>query len=360
MDKLIKNILTKIEANGFEAFVVGGYVRDYLLGIKSSDVDICTNALPKDLHQIFPQNSNSNSYGGFNLKIKNYNIDITTYRKELKYESRKPTEVIYLNKLEEDIIRRDFTINSVCLDKNDKIIDLVDGVSDINSHVIRMLGNIKVRLEEDPLRILRAVRFASILNFTIDEMLYKELKNNYELINTLSKDRIKQELNKILLNKNFKKGLEILKDLKILDLLGISYSDITYVNDLCGMWAQLSYHDSLTFTKQENANIISIREILNRNTIGNKELYEYGLYNSLVASEVLNIPKKTVNKMYANLKLKSAKDLNITNEEIINILKIQPSSLLKDIKNDMIEKILDNTLKNNNSELRKYVEKWRK
>jgi len=125
MDKIIKNVLKKIEDAGFEAYLVGGFVRDYLLGIKSLDVDICTNALPKDLHQMFPSNSNSNTYGGFNLKIKNYNIDITTYRKELKYDKRKPTEIVYIDKLEDDIVRRDFTINSVCMNKEEKIIAFI-------------------------------------------------------------------------------------------------------------------------------------------------------------------------------------------------------------------------------------------
>ena len=99
MDKIIKNILKKLEDNNFKAYLVGGYVRDYLLGKNSLDVDICTNALPKDLHEIFPINSNSNNYGGFNLNIKKYNIDITTFRKELSYNNRRPTEIVYIDSL---------------------------------------------------------------------------------------------------------------------------------------------------------------------------------------------------------------------------------------------------------------------
>lgn len=360
MDKLIKKILNKIEECGFEAYAVGGYVRDYLLGIKSTDIDICTNALPKDLHKIFPINNNSNSYGGFNLKIKNYNIDITTFREELKYDKRKPTEIIYLNDLKDDVKRRDFTINSVCLDKNDKIIDLVDGVSDINKRVIRMLGDIPKRLEEDPLRILRAIRFASILDFTIEESLYEELKKHYKLVLNLSNERIKGELNKILLSKNYQKGLEILKDLKILDILEIKYQDITYVGDLCGMWAQLEVGKNLTFTKQENTNIISIRAIINEGIITNNELYKYGLYNSLVAGEILGIDQKAINKMYKNLPIKSVKDLDIKTNEILDILKIEPSSILKEIREDLVNEILLNNLKNKNNDLKKYIRKWRK
>ena len=125
MDKIIKNILKKIESEGYEAYIVGGFVRDYLLKKNSYDVDICTNAKPKDLIHLFNVKQNLNNYGGLNMKIKKYNIDITTYRKEKKYDNRKPIEIEYVSNLLEDINRRDFTINSICLDKNDKILDLL-------------------------------------------------------------------------------------------------------------------------------------------------------------------------------------------------------------------------------------------
>lgn len=356
MDKIIKNILKTIEDNGFKAYLVGGYVRDYLLGISSFDVDICTNALPKDLHNIFQNNTNSNNYGGFNLKIKNYNIDITTFRKEIKYNNRKPIEIEYLNDLNEDIKRRDFTINSVCMTKDEKIIDLVNGIEDINNHKIRMLGNIVERLMEDPLRILRAIRFASILNFDIEESLSKEIQNNYLLVNNLSNTRIKEELTKILLNKNFKRGLSLLKEYKILDLLNITYKDdIVFVNDICGMYAQLNFSSNLAFTKLELSNIINIRQIIVDGNINNKTLYKYGLYTSLVAASILNIGKKYVTKMYNKLPIKSEKDLNITSEEIMNILNIPPSKEIKIIKEELINNILDNKLKNKNSDLRKFI-----
>jgi len=355
MDKIIKNILKKIEDAGYEAYLVGGFVRDYLLGIKSLDVDICTNALPKDLHKLFPNNANSNTYGGFNLKVKAYNIDITTYRRELKYSNRKPTEIVYIDKLEEDINRRDFTINSICMNKDEKIIDLVNGVEDLNNCKIKMLGNIKERLIDDPLRILRAIRFASVLDFQLDEELSKEIKNNYKLVNTLSITRIKQELNKILLSKNYLKGLTLLRKFKILDLLEIDYNEITYVNDICGMWAQLETKKNYAFTKQEITNIINIRQIISEGNIDNKKLYDYGLYNNLVASEILNINKKIVNKLYNELPIKSLNDLDITNNEIILLLNIKPSKIIKDIKNELVSLILDNKLKNQKSELKKYI-----
>ncbi len=357
MDKIIKNVLQKITDAQFEAYVVGGYVRDYLLGIKSTDVDICTNALPKDLHKLFPLNNNSNDYGGFNLKVKNYNIDITTYRKEIKYEGRKPTEIIYLNDLKEDLLRRDFTINAVCMDLNENIIDHLNGVLDITKHSIKMIGNTHTKIVEDPLRILRAIRFASTLNFDLDQELIKEIKENTELVKTLSKERIKEEISKILLNKNFMKGLNLLKDLKILDILNISFKEINFVNDICGMWAQLEYSHLFPFTKQEIRNIICIRQIINNGIIDNHTLYDYGLYNSLVAADILNINKSIVNDMYKKLTIKSEKDLAISSKEIMDILNISPSKKVKEVKDELINLILEGKLKNRKKDLEEYIKR---
>ncbi len=357
MDKIIKKVLDTLEKNNYKAYLVGGYVRDYLLGIKSLDVDICTDALPKDLLLLFPVNNNSNNYGGFNIQIKNYNIDITTFRKELKYENRKPTEIVYIANLEEDIKRRDFTINAICMDKNEKIIDLVNGVDDLNSRTIKMVGDIYSKLVDDPLRILRAIRFATVLDFKIDEQLEKCIKENYFLVKNLSKMRLKSEIDKILLHKNFQKGFDLLKEYKILDLLDISYDEIHYVNDICGMCAQIKFPSDWSFTKQEIRNIINIRQILTAGVINNHTLYKYGLYNNLVSADILNINRKVVNKMASKIPLKKESDLKITSEEIMQILNIAPSKKVKEIKKEIINLILDNKLKNNNKVLKEYVNK---
>ncbi len=354
MNKNIKNILKKIEDNGYKAYLVGGYVRDTLLGKKSYDIDICTNALPVNLHKLFPNNNNSNNYGGFNLKINEYNIDITTFREEIKYENRKPTELIYIDSLEKDILRRDFTINAICMDKNEKIIDLVGGVNDLNNHLIKVIGDVDTKLEEDPLRILRAIRFACVLNFDIDGDLYEGICKYNKLILTLSKDRVKSELNKILMNKNYLKGLKLLKDTNILELLEIDYEDITYVNDICGMWAQLKA-PNFAFTKQENMNIINIRQIINEGVINNFTLFKYGLYNSLVAGKILNIKDSVINKMYNKLPIKSKDDLDINGEEIIDSLNIQPSKKIREVEEELIREILNNKIPNKNKELKKYI-----
>ena len=121
------------------------------------------------------------------------------------------------------------------------------------------------------------------------------------------------------------------------------------------MWAQLKLNRDYTFTKQENLNIINIRQIISKGILDNRVLYKYGLYNSLVAGEILNINKKEINKLYNELPIKSINDLQITNKEIIELLNILPSKKIKDIKEEMIDLILQEKLKNQKSELKKFV-----
>ena len=168
MNDKIKEILNKIEDKGFKAYVVGGYVRDFLRKVKSSDVDICTNARVKDLIEIFKDYKvTSLEYGNILLETKDYLFEITTFRKDIEYINNRKPIIEYVNTLEEDVVRRDFTVNSICMDKNGKIIDLLNGKKDLNKKIIRSIGDPDFKIKQDSLRILRSIRFASVLNFKI-------------------------------------------------------------------------------------------------------------------------------------------------------------------------------------------------
>ena len=317
MEKNIKKILETLENEGYQAYLVGGYVRDYLLGVTSFDVDIATDALPKDIHRIF--NSSKNNYGSVNIKVDKLNVDITTFRKDLNYVNRRPSKVVYINNLKEDLERRDFTINAICMNKNGKIIDLLNGCKDLDRRTIKMIGSIDVKLKEDPLRIMRAIRFACILDFKIEDELYEKIKEYSYLVGDLSKERIKNELDKILISKNYKYGLELMKDTKISEVLEINYDDINYVDDLLGMWAQVKVLN-IPFTNVEKGNIIKITEVLDFGKIDNEILYKYGLYISRVAGKILNIKTTKISKMYNKLPIKSREDIDITSKEISSIV----------------------------------------
>ena len=352
MNKNIKKILTTLEENGFKAYLVGGFVRDTLIGRETFDVDICTNALPKDLFSIF--NADSNNYGGIRMQVGSYNVDITTFREDRNYVNRHPNEVVYIDSLQDDLKRRDFTINAICMDKDSKVIDLLNGVEDLNNRTVRMIGDIDIKLEEDPLRILRAVRFATVLDFDIDNDLYEGLKKHYKLVDTLSKNRIKEEFDKILISKNFLKGLELLKELGILDLLDISYNDIYYVQDLLGMWSQINV-SNMPFTNNEKKSIIKIAEVVRVGSINRETLFKYGLYINTIAGLILNIKLDEINKMYKEMPIKERRDIDITTEEIIKLLDLKDGRVINSIYEDLIDKLLNDELENNNEEIKGYL-----
>ena len=361
----VNEVLTRIEENGFEAYIVGGYVRDYLLGIDSTDIDICTNARVKELLDIFADtNATSNEYGAVKLNSNNYRIDITTYRRDVKYNGdRKNVEIEYVDNLLDDINRRDFTMNTLCMNKNGAIVDILNGRKDIEDHLIRCVGNIDERLEEDPLRMLRAVRFACVLDFKIEEELYKSIKKKRKLIEKLSLERIKEELTKMLLSPNCMKGFKLLKDLNLVKYMGIQIPDrIVSVSDISGMYSQLEFDEEYPFSKEERANIKDIKEILNHGKIDNNVIFDYGLYLSMVAGDILGIDKEVITMMDKNLPIRRYKDMEITSEEICEILNIKPNKILNDVFEDLKRKILNDELLNTNEQIKKYLfdsrKKW--
>jgi tRNA nucleotidyltransferase/poly(A) polymerase len=360
MNKTLKEILNTLNKNGFEAYIVGGYVRDFLLGYESNDYDICTNAKMQDLIKLF--SGNVNKYGSLNIKLNDGNIDITTYRKESNYENRRPTSISYTSLLDEDLLRRDFTINTICMDKEGKIIDKLNGLEDLNNKVIRMVLDEDSKIIDDPLRILRAIRFATLLNFKIDKKLEVSICKNASLIKNLSGYRIKEELSKILLSKNFRYGLDLMNKYGLTSYLGITYDNIVYIPDLCGMWAQINLNRDLPFTKNEKRTILKIQEIVKHGVINNELLYENGLYLCLIAGRIIGIFSSDIYQMYQNLPIKAKNELNIKSNDIIDILNLIHPKKVKDIENIIIKNILNGNLLNEYNAIKKFLvenkERW--
>ena len=200
------NILNIIENNGYKAYIVGGYPRDKYLGIESTDIDICTNAKVADLELLFNDiDTKYKNYGNCIVHMNNYNFEITTFRKEKYLKNRNDVEIDFIESLNEDLIRRDFTINALCIDKDGKYIDILNSINDLDNKTIRLIGKVD-RLKDDPLRILRAIRFSGNLNFKLDNYLIEGINKYGYLIANLSNNKIKEEINKM--NSN---GISLLK-----------------------------------------------------------------------------------------------------------------------------------------------------
>ncbi len=352
----LEDVLQTIIEAGFEAYVVGGYVRDYILGKQTNDVDICTNALPRDLTTIFAQeNIKVSTYGSLKLLKNKFNIDITTYRKELKYVNGKLAEIEYISDLETDIKRRDFTINALYMDMQGNIIDKVGGLKDLRTKTIRVVGNIEDKFKEDPLRILRALRFKITLDFNLDDDIIEYIHNHKEELALISNTRKKEEITKMLISKNVVSGFQYLKDLQILDILGISYHNLKYLDDINGMYAQLELPEDYPLTKEEKDNIKKIKEIVSYKTVDLGILFNYGLYLSGVAGEILGIDKKEINERFKNLPIKSESELSIDGDEIQKILEIEPSKVIQEVQNGLIMLILNGKLENKKESLIEFL-----
>jgi len=250
--KEVKFIISELEKNGFESFIVGGCVRDLFNGKEPNDWDVATLAEPKEIEKIFPENYANNDFGTVTVRIKKtkddfFEAEVTPYRIESRYtDKRHPDEIKWAKSIEEDLKRRDFTVNAMALgirfissmepqplgqiygkgaggtypEEKMKIdiIDLFEGRKDLKSKTIRAVGKAKDRFSEDALRMMRAVRFASTLGagWKIEEKTKKAIKENAHLLSVISKERIRDELMKIIMSERAKQGIELLRELDLL------------------------------------------------------------------------------------------------------------------------------------------------
>ena len=355
-EKALK-ILNILHEHNHESYIVGGYVRDKLLGKKSNDIDICTSATPKEIMELFP-NTSSPHYGSINIIYKNSNFDITTFRKDIKYQdNRVPVKLKYIKNVKQDLLRRDFTINTICIDKDGNIIDLLNAKEDLDKKIITTVGNPRYRLKEDALRILRAIRFSTILDFEIDDKTKYYIKQYSNLLKKLSYTRKKQELDKIFTSKRKAKGIKLLIELNLTNDLEIeNLKNITPCDDLIGIWTQANVDDIYPFSKTEKEQMKQIREFLELDIYDKYNIYKYGLYTATVAYQIKNMDISTLSEIYKTIPITSKKDINITTKDITTILNKEPGSYIKDIFKDLEKQIINGNLENNLEKITEYIE----
>ncbi|OGZ31726.1 MAG: hypothetical protein A3J00_03410 [Candidatus Niyogibacteria bacterium RIFCSPLOWO2_02_FULL_45_13] len=230
--KEVLELAEKLEKAGYRAFLVGGCVRNLVLGeteklrIKPKDWDIATDAKPEEVQKIFPESVYENQFGTVGVKTESEEpslkiIEVTTFRLEGKYtDKRHPDEIKFAKTIEEDLSRRDFTVNALALSiaegMAEKIIDPFGGQNDLKNKIIRTVGEPEKRFNEDALRLMRAVRFAAELNFKIEEKTAVAIKKEAGLLAVVAKERIRDELEKIIMTERAAEGIRKLKELNLL------------------------------------------------------------------------------------------------------------------------------------------------
>lgn len=212
----IEEALIALEESGFEAYIVGGCVRDSVMGRTPADWDITTSALPDEICAVFKKHKTvltGAKHGTVTVIIDRLHIEITTFRIEGEYsDNRRPDSVVFTKSLKEDLSRRDFTVNALAYNPKTGIIDYFGGLSDIQNMTLRCVGDPDKRFAEDALRIMRGIRFASVLSLTMDESTHLAIHKNCNLLKNISAERIAAEFNKLLLGDYVEKILHEYKD----------------------------------------------------------------------------------------------------------------------------------------------------
>lgn len=275
--KDVSFLIDMIYENGYEAFMVGGCVRDSVLNLIPNDYDITTNAKPKEIINIFKDYKIIDTgikHGTVSIILNNNIYEITTYRIEGEYENnRRPKTVEFTSSIEEDLRRRDFTINAMAYNKQFGIIDKFNGLEDLQNRIIKTVGNPDERFKEDGLRMIRAIRFSSKLGFNIDENTLNGIYKNSYIIKNISTERINDEFTKILLSDN-PQNIILLYKTNIFKYLGIHCNlNRDYYKELEKYINILSYCDNNLLDKLIILDYLISNEILK--CIDKCEKYKY-------------------------------------------------------------------------------------
>jgi tRNA nucleotidyltransferase (CCA-adding enzyme) len=382
-------VLERLEAAGFEAYFVGGSVRDFLLNKEINDVDIATSATPDEVKQIFSKTVDIGiEHGTVLVLYQNQGYEITTFRSEAEYENfRRPKEVAFIRSLSEDLQRRDFTMNAIAMDKGGDLIDPFQGKLAILNQVIQTVGNAENRFQEDALRMMRAVRFVSQLSFKIEEETLTALIEMVHLLEHIAVERKQTEFEKLLSGVNRKQALELILQTNIYHYLpGLLNQEeaikllLEYELERLNtreMWALLIF--CLKIEKKEVEEFLrgwriplkEIREIqlilhyLNKRFITNWSTYD--LYTAtkdiFVSSEILYLVISGIDgnetiqhyiRLYEGLPIKERSEMALTGTDLMAWFNKSGGPWVKELLLKAEQAILDGRVTNN----KKIIKEW--
>ncbi|MEH7129642.1 CCA tRNA nucleotidyltransferase [Neobacillus drentensis] len=385
-------VLKKLEDAGFEAYFVGGSVRDFLLNREINDVDIATSATPDEVKRIFPKTVDIGiEHGTVLVLVNNGEYEITTFRTESEYQDyRRPKEVSFIRSLKEDLQRRDFTMNAIAMDRNRKLIDPFNGYQAILERIIQTVGSPNDRFQEDALRMMRAVRFVSQLSFQIENETIQALTKLVHLLDNIAVERKRAEFEKLLIGKNKNNALKILLDANIHSFLPDLKEQRQQLEKLISfnstnlnkneMWSLLIYCLNLQpkeielFLKEWRLALKDIREIQLVVHFLSKRLEQdwsiYDLYSAgrdhILSTEKLyqiingNNEVESIEhwlKLYENLPIKERSEMNVTGNDVMAWFNKRGGPWLKETLLTIEENILVGKLENDIEKIKEWLMK---
>jgi len=375
-----KKVLRILLENGYAAYFVGGFVRDHLLGMPTEDIDITTSATPELVKALFPTAKPTGiKFGTVTVFMDNFTYEVTTFRKEGKYiNHRHPESVDYSLSLEEDLKRRDFTINAFAMDLEGKIIDLFGGEKDLKKGIIRAIGDPLERFEEDALRILRAFRFVSKLDFDIEPDTFAATMAKRTLLKRIANERILSELQKIIVYPHAPKAIRLLHQAaigEILPGLGKGLEVLSeredYQLDLPEFFALCFYLDkgeipaAWRFSNKQKTlvkTLINLITVTSEDTFNVMILYANGIDICLKANRVNRVldhhndQEKHLVKMWQEMPIHSTCELAFKGEDILKETQLTDARIIGSIIDEITYKVITGELPNEKARLREYLE----
>lgn len=395
MDKSLfeqaRPILEQIQDNGFEAYYVGGSVRDYVMGRNIHDIDITTSATPDEIESIFSHTIPvGKEHGTINVVFNDENYEVTTFRAEEDYvDHRRPSGVTFVRDLYEDLQRRDFTMNAIAMDTAYKLYDYFDGQQDINNRIIRTVGIAEERFQEDALRMIRCLRFQSQLSFDIAMETFEAMRTQMADIKFLSIERIVIELTKLMRGINVEESFNHLKSLKpfnympYFEQLDMNQINVTEPIDLELLIAIVSVKFDINYSlkplKLSNRQVKDINQyiqIMNAlPSIITKEqlkmfVYDYDtnlIKNVMVAADVLKandiqghepliVNLQTIDETLHRLPMHNRKDMMVNGGVLMAHLNAKSGPWLKDVLRQIEIAIVTGKVSNEETEILKWVD----
>ncbi|WML53870.1 CCA tRNA nucleotidyltransferase [Neobacillus sp. PS3-12] len=384
------SVLKKIEDAGFEAYFVGGSVRDFILQKQIHDVDIASSATPEEIKRIFPKTVDIGIEHGTVLVLYNGNsYEITTFRTESEYEDfRRPKEVVFIRSLEKDLERRDFTINAMAMDVHEQIHDPFGGKESIEAREIRTVGKAEERFHEDALRMMRAVRFVSQLNFEIEAQTRKALTELGYLLEKIAIERKRAEFEKLMSGPSRKKAINIILETNLYAYLpGLENRKVELTKILsyhCDelntneMWSLICFSLMKTgknaeqFLRMWRLPVKQIKEIeLILNFLADRleqewtkyQIYSAGLHVSLAVERlyhVLNNSDSTeaiesLTNMYWSLLIKQQTDLDIAGSDLLTWFNRKPGPWIKESLFKIESAVLEGLIENDKKQIKEWL-----
>lgn len=382
-------VLKKITNHGYEAYFVGGCVRDLLLQRDINDVDIATSATPDEIKRMFTKTVDVGIEHGTVLVLhEGEGFEITTFRSDSSYtDHRRPDEVTFIRTLEEDLKRRDFTMNAMAMSASFELVDPFQGQKDLTARIIRTVGKATERFQEDALRMIRGARFAAQLDFTIEDETLKAMFSCSPLLSHVAVERKRMEMDKLLSGQKVSKGLyylekaDLVKSMPYFPLDSKGCECVTNITleklNLQQRWAVviivLEIEDPVKFLKEWRHSTKRIRHVTNlvdlfyarkKQPFTPYSLYKTGLAMAKEAEQLFSIIEtvkdegKLLENLWDTLPIKTKSELLVNGKDILSWINRRSGPWLGSILNEVEHDVIEGKVTNNPSELKKWVIQW--